>query len=316
MVDERIDSFDAFGPWATDAGTNFEYDATGRLRAAKSRTMLSTTTSPTAAAAAPRPTAGRNGNRTSVIDNAGTPTTYCYDHADRLVSTSDPAVGTLAYDSHGNTTTLGTQTLIYDGADRHLETKLNGTTAVRYQRDATGRIIKRTEGTAVTRYGSGGPGDSPSFVMDAGNTVLERTIGLVGGVMVTKRGGLLGVGDVWSYPNIHGDVMAVANHLGVKQGATMTYDPFGNGADSRQLGRQLRLWLAGPAPAASGARRHHRHHRDGRSTVPAVDGTVPRGGPRGGRVGERLRLLLGRPDQLLRPLGTEKEAKAASRRLG
>jgi RHS repeat-associated protein len=44
---------------------------------------------------------------------------------------------------------------------------------------------------------------------------------------VTKRGGLLGAGDVWSYPNIHGDVMAVADSNGLKQGATKTYDPFG-----------------------------------------------------------------------------------------
>ncbi len=120
----RIDSFDAFGPWATDAGTNFEYDATGRLRAAKIKDHALDYDFADSGGCGPQTAAGRNGNRTSVIDNAGTPTTYCYDHADRLVSSSDPAVGTLAYDSHGNTTTLGTQTLIYDGADRHLETKL------------------------------------------------------------------------------------------------------------------------------------------------------------------------------------------------
>ena len=50
---------------------------------------------------------------------------------------------------------------------------------------------------------------------------------LVGGAMVTKRAGLLGVNDVWSYPNIHGDVMVVANTAGLKQGNTFAYDPFG-----------------------------------------------------------------------------------------
>src|SRR5206468_3226833 len=139
----------------------------------------------------------------------------------------DPAVGTLAYDSHGNTTTLGTQTLVYDGAGRHMETKVSGATVVRYARDATGRITSRTEGTTVTHYGFSGPGDSPSFTMDATNTVTERTVALVGGVLVTKRGGLLGAGDVWSYPNVHGDVMAVADNTGVKQGTTRTYDPYG-----------------------------------------------------------------------------------------
>jgi RHS repeat-associated protein len=98
---------------------------------------------------------------------------------------------------------------------------------VRYQRDATGRITARTEGTTTVRYGSGGPGDSASFTMDASSNVTERTVALVGGVMVTKRGGLLGLGDVWSYPNVHGDVMATADSTGTKVGATMTYDPFG-----------------------------------------------------------------------------------------
>jgi len=32
---------------------------------------------------------------------------------------------------------------------------------------------------------------------------------------------------VWSYPNVHGDVMATADNTGLKQGATMTYDPNG-----------------------------------------------------------------------------------------
>ena len=68
--------------------------------------------------------------------------------------------------------------------------------------------------------------DKYSFgaVLDStGTTVIERTISLPGGVLVTKRA----TGDVWSYPNIHGDVQAVANSAGVKQGATLTYDPYG-----------------------------------------------------------------------------------------
>ncbi len=60
-------------------------------------------------------------------------------------------------------------------------------------------------------------------MLPAGN-VVERTIGLPGGVAVTKRSG--GV-EVWSYPNIHGDVQATANAAGVKMGATLSYDPYG-----------------------------------------------------------------------------------------
>lgn len=53
--------------------------------------------------------------------------------------------------------------------------------------------------------------------------MVERLISLPGGVSLTKRS----TGDVWSYPNIHGDVMATANASGVKQGSTLTYDPYG-----------------------------------------------------------------------------------------
>jgi hypothetical protein len=53
-------------------------------------------------------------------------------------------------------------------------------------------------------------------VIDTSGAVLERTVSLVGGVLVNKRAG----GDVWSYPNIHGDVQATATAAGVKTGGT------------------------------------------------------------------------------------------------
>ena len=72
--------------------------------------------------------------------------------------------------------------------------------------------------TNTERYSFGAVIDSTP----AGN-VLERTVSLPGGVMVTKRA----AGDVWSYPNIHGDVQATANAAGVKQGVSLRYDPYG-----------------------------------------------------------------------------------------
>ena len=178
--------------------------------------------------------AGKNANRTSMVRDAGTPvtTTYCHDGASRLLSSSDTAVGSPSYDARGNTTVLGAQKLLYDGADRHTETRATGGATVRYLRDATDRIVSRTEGSTEVRYGFGGPGDSSSFTMDATNALLERTIALAGGVMVSKRAGLLGVNDVWSYPNIHGDVVATADTGGLKQGTTHDYDPFGVALDA------------------------------------------------------------------------------------
>ena len=60
--------------------------------------------------------------------------------------------------------------------------------------------------------------------MDGVGNVVERSFGLPGGVSVTKRTS----SQVWSYPNLHGDVAAVADQNGAKQGATFTYDPYGN----------------------------------------------------------------------------------------
>ncbi|HEX6393125.1 MAG TPA: LamG-like jellyroll fold domain-containing protein [Acidimicrobiales bacterium] len=80
--------------------------------------------------------------------------------------------------------------------------------------------------TTVTRYGFSGGGDSPDLTLNSTNAVVERDIGLLGGVMVTKRGSA--ATDVWSYPNIHGDVAATADGNGNKTGGTYLYDPFGN----------------------------------------------------------------------------------------
>jgi RHS repeat-associated protein len=87
--------------------------------------------------------AGSNSNRTATIDNGVTIGTYCYDTADRLVSSTAAGYSTLGYDNHGNTTTAGGETLGFDGADRHISTTAAGST-VSYVRDATGRIVSRT----------------------------------------------------------------------------------------------------------------------------------------------------------------------------
>jgi len=59
-----------------------------------------------------------------------------------------------------------------------------------------------------------GAGDSAGFSIDATNAVTERTFSLLGGAPLTRRGGLANANDVWSYPNVHGDVMATANTSG------------------------------------------------------------------------------------------------------
>ena len=218
VVDETVDGADPH------VGNNFVYDGMGRLTSAWVPGHAYTYAFAPTGGCGSAPGAGKNTNRTSMTDN-GVPKTYCHDAADRLTSSTDTAVGTPAYDAHGNTTTLGTQTLGYDGADRHVTTTA-APTSLRYSRDATDRIVSRDTGVAplATRYGYSGDGDASDFTMDVLGTVTERTLSLMGGVLLTKRL----TGDVWSYPNVHGDVVATASAAGAKQGATLSYDPYGS----------------------------------------------------------------------------------------
>jgi RHS repeat-associated protein len=212
----------------------------------------------------------KNSNRTSmtVSPTGGTATTgsYCYDHADRLNVANDPTVGTVGYDAHGNTTTIFGETHTYDAADRHISTTKPGTTptTVTYVRDATDRIVARKLGTTTTaRYGSTGSGDAPDFTTNASNVVQEVTFSLPGGALLTTRTG----GNVWSYPNIHGDITAIANQSGAKQLATRTYDPYGN-------------LTTGPAPDNSAGNFDYGwlgQHQRPTETEPALQPTIEMG---------------------------------------
>lgn len=222
--DETLDGADL------NAGDNFLYDGAGRLTQAWVGSRSYQYGFETALlGCGTASVTGKNANRTAqLVDGTGC-TTYAYDAADRLTASSGVAsVGNPTYDAHGNTLSLTGQTFAYDGADRHVQS-VAGASTVRYVRDATDRIVERkVNGTTIARYGFSGDGDTPDFVTDAAGTVIERSVGLPGGVTVTKRTS----GDVWSYPNIHGDVMAVTNSSGIKQGNTMSYDPYGQALGS------------------------------------------------------------------------------------
>jgi RHS repeat-associated protein len=231
-----------------DGGTHsYTYDNAGRLIQATQpgRTTLYGFATPACGYTG----AGKNTNRTTQTVNGGTPTTYCYDRADRLTSTSDPAVvgNPISYDTHGNTTSIFGETHTYDIADRHLTTTkpTPSSTTVTYVRDATDRIVARKVGTAtVARYGTTGSGDAPDFTTNTSNAVQEVTYSLPGGALLTTR---TGGNNVWSYPNTHGDISATASQTGAKLGATRLYDPYGNniagGIPDNSIGNLDYGWL-------------------------------------------------------------------------
>jgi RHS repeat-associated protein len=112
--------------------------------------------------------------------------------------------------------------LLFDAA---VQWGANTIPKVTYLRDVTDRIVQRSvNGVVAAKYSYSATGDTADLTLDAAGNVAEVTTSLTGGAIRTARAG----GDVWSYPNIHGDVVATANVAGAKQGGTRAFDPFGN----------------------------------------------------------------------------------------
>ncbi len=185
--------------------------------------------------------AAKNGNRTKQIMN-GQVTTYCYDMADRLVSSSDNALTNVQYDSRGNTTSLGDSTHLtkfeYDASDRNTSIK-SGSKETLFTRDVQDRIISReqkTSGntTAYAGYGFNGSGDSPDFLQDANGDVTQKYITLPGDVIVTiKSNGVSAGATTYSLPNTHGDVFATVDADGLLKTTHMS-GPFGEALQNQE----------------------------------------------------------------------------------
>ena len=183
--------------------------------------------------------AGKSGNRTKLVRN-GVETTYCYNAADQLVSSSNNIVDAAEYDAYGNTTKLGSANTIteftYDASDRNTkikETKNGSVKSVEYTRDNEDRIVSREtkDGAATNKvlYGftDGEDTDAPAFAKNTAGTVVEKYLTLPGDVLVTMRPERESAGHTtYSLPNLHGDVFATVNADGVLIG-THTSGPFG-----------------------------------------------------------------------------------------
>lgn len=220
----------------TENGTakTYQYDKSGRLTNATigANTYAYNFGTPTNCSGTFNANAGKNSNRTSQTVNGAT-TTYCYDYADRLVSSSDAKVTNAQYDSHGNTTQLGTSPVTqfgYDSSDRN-NSITEGAKSLTYERDVQNRIIARTlvNGLATTnKYSFAGTGDAPTALLNTSNQVVEKYVLLPGSALLTVRPNdpVTNNQKVFSLPNIHGDVLSTTNAVGAKLG-DFAYDPFG-----------------------------------------------------------------------------------------
>ncbi len=195
---------------------------------------------------------GKNSNRTTQTVtnptvNGGNPVTtkYCYDYADRLISSTDPANSNVEYDSHGNMKRIGTSgaplEFAYDSSDRNrnLVSYVGGGNGIAmfYGRDVQGRIVFREKQNIAAwnwthdssyHYGFTGSGDTPDFIRNESWAITEKYLQLAGGVTLTIRPTQTGAANkTYSLSNIHGDTMATADATGTLSG-TFQYDPFGN----------------------------------------------------------------------------------------
>ena len=195
---------------------------------------------------------GKNSNRTSQTIN-GVTTTYCYNTADQLVSSSDPLSDNAQYEAHGNLTGIGATTaplyLYYDQSDRNralVQYDQNGNgNGLYYAHDAQDRITYREHDTIAAwtwtlagafDYGYTDSSDAPSFVRnDSTWNIIEEYLSLPGGVLLTIPGNNTQTSNyAFNLPNIHGDTLLTVNGSGANTStgtgpaSSYAYDPFGN----------------------------------------------------------------------------------------
>jgi RHS repeat-associated protein len=166
-------------------------------------------------------------NRTSIVENGSTVSTYTYDPSataglDQLTSvTTSGTTTSYTYTADGQVKTRGGDTLNWDGAGRHTGGNFGGT-SVSYGFDATGFRRQRTSGSTTTRYVLGG-----IYETDGTGSMLLSAIDGVEGDLAHYTGAPTTSNTVtFEYYNDHGDLAAEADTSGTRT-AAYTYDPFG-----------------------------------------------------------------------------------------
>jgi RHS repeat-associated protein len=232
--------------------STYGYDAVGRLVSAAIPGHQLTYQYGASGGCGPNTAAGMSGNRTGLMDvwtapgqaAVTTSTAYCYDWADRLLSSTvtNPIPGAntvadgltpaeLAYDAAGATTRLADMAIGYDSAGRHAATTYDDGSTVRIVRDATGRIVERTTDPAgaapavAVRYLYAGDGDVPYGQTSGG--ALTREVSLPGGAQAS----LTGAGATGQYPSLLGHTVTTGDGATTVAGVQL-YDPYGQPLDA------------------------------------------------------------------------------------
>jgi RHS repeat-associated protein len=220
VVDQVVDGVDP-----SPNASSYFYDGAGRLVGAVPAVGGAITygfgANPTAGCFAG---AGKNSNRTTRQVVGQAVVEFCYDGADRLLWSSYGDLP-IVYDAFGQTSGYAGRGFVYSKRGEHVGgTWPGGATTI--ERDGVGRVIRHTGPSGSTWYGYSGRSDSPSYTVSARSpavVVAEQMVSLPGGVTQSRRNGVV----TYGLPNRHGDLLAVVNASGVKQGSTFRYDPDG-----------------------------------------------------------------------------------------
>ncbi len=236
----RSQSGDVISGLDNGVGESYKYDSSGKLVSANigKNTFTYNYGQPAKGACKQpygNPNAYKDSDRTSKTVN-GVMTTYCYNYADQLISSSDNAIAVPVYDSHGNIIQLGSGNSMtkftYDGTDRNtsisdMATGIN----VKYTIDSSGRIVNRLfkqgNNTQNQFFGYTSSTDTPDFVTDSKNKVTLIHYQLPGNIdLAVSPSATISTSQTYSLPNIHGDIVATTNNQGKLTGTYIT-GPFG-----------------------------------------------------------------------------------------
>lgn len=160
----------------------------------------------------------KNFNRTFdslTIGGVTTTNKYCYDNADKLVSSTQ--YGSPTYDTHGNTTKLGNVTFTYDVSDQNIGVSEPGK-SITYTRDVAGRIINTNynSGSDIKKYNFTSSSSSADILRDNSNNIIERYVSLPGILLTIKTSS-----------NEYSIMSSTGNVLANNTGTLKRYDPFG-----------------------------------------------------------------------------------------
>lgn len=222
--------------------SSFAYDKAERLTSASIATQSYGTNTytygfgtPTGCTGTYNTNAGKDSNRTSMtLTNVfGTVTTnYCYDYADKLVSSTlsqgANAFSSISYDGHNNITSTGSgfgATIEYDSSDRAVYMQdMGGTENVKF--DPIDRVSQDNAMNTWRVYGD--ENDTAVAIYNSSWSSAVRFVKLPGNVLLSlKVSSPTDGNNVYSFATVRGDVFSMITGVGSGIAGFYQYDPFG-----------------------------------------------------------------------------------------